>query len=84
MTSGALGGTATRTNPVLIKNYLDSIRPLLDVDANGAADALTDGLLIIRYMFGLRGDALVAGAVGPNAMRAMPQDVEAYIKSLMP
>jgi hypothetical protein len=27
--------------------------PSLDVDLNGTADALTDGLLIVRYLFGL-------------------------------
>jgi hypothetical protein len=46
LTNGALGGSATRTDPTAIKTYLDSVRPQLDID--GSADALTDGLLIIR------------------------------------
>src|SRR4029453_11520225 len=30
-----------------------------DIDGNGSYDALTDGLLMLRYMFGLRGAGLV-------------------------
>src|SRR5204863_248105 len=67
LTSGALDATATRTDPAAIKTFLDAMRPALDVDGNGTADALTDGLLIMRYMSGLRGSALIAGAVGPLA-----------------
>lgn len=44
---------------------------------------LTDGLMLIRYLFGLRGTSLVAGAVGTGAMRTGPQ-IEAYIQTLMP
>jgi len=41
----------------------------LDIDCDGVADALTDGLLVIRYLFGLRGAALIRGAVGAGAQR---------------
>ena len=30
----------------------------LDVDGNGKTEPLTDGLLIIRYLFGFTGEAL--------------------------
>jgi hypothetical protein len=84
LTNGAVGATATRTDPAAVKGYLDAIRPLLDVDGNGVTDALTDGLLIIRYLFGLRGDALIHGAVGLDATRTLAGDIEAYIRSLGP
>ena len=84
LTNGALGATATRTDPMAIKNYLDGIRPALDVDGDGNANALTDGLLIIRYLFGLRGAALITGAVSPNATRVLATDIEIYIQSLIP
>jgi Protein of unknown function (DUF1566) len=84
LTNGALGGTATRTDPAVIKTYLDGIRTSLDIDANGTADALTDGLLILRYMFGLRGTSLIAGAVDPLGSRNTAAAIEAYIQSLMP
>ena len=82
--NGALSPSATRNTATAVKAYLDGIRPQLDVDGNGTPDALTDGLLIIRYMFGLRGSALVAGAVGSGAARSTSVAIEAYIQSLMP
>ena len=84
LTSGAVGATATRSDPVTIKAYLDSIRTSLDIDNNGSSDALTDGLLLIRFLFGLRGQALIAGAIGPGATRITSAQIEAYITSLMP
>ena len=57
---------------------------ILDIDANGSVDALTDGLIILRYLFGLRGDNLVNSATASDAMRNDAADVEAYIQSLMP
>ena len=41
----------------------------LDVDGNNAIDALTDGLIIIRAMFGLTGTAVTNGAIGGGASR---------------
>jgi hypothetical protein len=84
LTTGALDTTATRADPAAIKAYLDAMRPALDIDGNGTADALTDGLLILRYLFGLRGSALIAGAVGPLATRTTAAAIEAYLQTLMP
>ncbi len=55
----------------------------IDVDTNTHYDALTDGLLIVRYLFGLKGSALVDGAIGTGATRTTAE-IEAYILSLMP
>jgi hypothetical protein len=84
LTSAALGTTATRTDPAVLQAYLDSIRTELDIDGNGTTDALTDGLLIIRYLFGLRGASLINGAIGPGATRTTSTAIETYIQSLMP
>jgi hypothetical protein len=56
----------------------------IDVDGNGAYDALTDGLLLIRYLFGLRGSSLIAGAVGAGATRTSAPQIEAFLQSLVP
>ena len=56
----------------------------LDIDGNGTADALTDGLLITRYLFGLRGNSLILNAVAPLAPRSTAQAIEDYILTLMP
>ena len=50
-----------------------------DIDGNGAVDALTDGLLLLRYMMGLRGEALIDHAVGASAERNTAPDIESYI-----
>ena len=54
----------------------------LDIDGNGQYDALTDGLLLLRNMFGLDGAALVDGAVASNAAYVSAQDVESRIVKL--
>ena len=84
LTNSATGGTASRSDPTVVKTYLDNNRLALDVDGNGTADALTDGLLILRYLFGLRGNTLIAGAVDPLGIRKTAPDIEAYLATLMP
>jgi hypothetical protein len=53
----------------------------LDVDGNGSNDALTDGLLVIRYLFGLRGEALISGAISADATRTTAADIEDFLKA---
>jgi len=48
------------------------VEHLLGVDANGAAEAGTDGLLIIRALFGFTGDTLSSGATAPDALPDPP------------
>ena len=83
LTANALGANATRIDPAQILSYLNQIRPLLDVDNNQSSDALTDGLLILRYLLGLRGSALTQGAIGLGATRIDATDIATYIQSLM-
>jgi hypothetical protein len=73
-----------RNDPVAIATLLDNMSVELDIDNNGAVDALTDGMLIMRYMFGMRGAALISGAVGPNAGAATAAAIEARLQALMP
>ena len=56
----------------------------VDIDGNGRADALTDGLIILRYLFGLRGDVLINGVVAPDASITSADGVGAKVESLMP
>jgi hypothetical protein len=83
LTAGALGVDATRKDPGDITQYLDGIRVLLDVDGNHQAELVTDGLMLIRYLFGLRGSSLTGGAIGMDATRSTSQ-IETHIQSLMP
>ena len=83
LTNGAIGAGAQRADSSQIVPYLDGIRARLDADGNGQADALTDGIVIMRYLFGLRGAPLTANALGSGATRTTA-DIEAYVQSLMP
>ncbi len=83
ITNGIGNSGALRTDPTQVNAYLETIRPLLDIDGNGQFSALTDGLLLIRYMVGLRDDALVTGAVGANPTRDAAA-IQAYLATLLP
>jgi hypothetical protein len=85
LTNGAVGAGATRTSGTDIVNYLTPARStMLDVDGNGSADALTDGILAIRYMFGLSGSALINGAVGAGATRTSAADISTFLNGYRP
>jgi alpha-tubulin suppressor-like RCC1 family protein len=83
ITSGIGTSGALRTDPTQVNAYLETIRPLLDIDGNGQFSPLSDGLLLVRYMSGLRNDALVAGAVGAGATRDTAA-IQAYLATLLP
>ncbi len=51
LTSGALAGDATVTSPEAIGSYIDQRVSTFDLDGNGSLDALTDGLLLLRYLY---------------------------------
>jgi hypothetical protein len=84
LTANALGATATRTDPAAIKAFLDGMLTALDVDGNDTADALTDGVMIVRYLFGLRGAALINGVVDPQGDRTTGEAIEAHLLGLVP
>jgi hypothetical protein len=53
----------------------ETVSSNLDIDVNNEIDALTDGLLIMRYLFGLTGNALIDGAIGNNASRITANEI---------
>ena len=53
----------------------------LDIDGNGTVDALTDGLLLVRSLFGLTGTAVTSGAVGSGATRANWSAIQTFLKA---
>ena len=56
----------------------------MDVDDSGAPtryDAATDGVLVVRYLFGLRGSALVNGAVAAGVPTRNSADIAIYLNS---
>ena len=55
-----------------------------DIDGNGSVDALTDGLLLLRYLFGLDGGTLTTGVIGSGATLTDSSALEAYMGAVMP
>ncbi len=83
-TGNALAGGATLVDAAQLARRFNNMRPIFDIDRNGQVDTATDGVLLMRYLFGLRGTALTAGAVVGGATRTNPSDVESYIPSITP
>jgi hypothetical protein len=84
LTAGAIGSEAGRATSGAISRYLTDANVELDVDGDGESKALTDGLLLIRYLFGFSGDSLISGAIGNGAERDTAEEVEAYIEARLP
>ena len=58
--------------------------PAYDIDGDGEQLPLTDGLLLLRYLFGFTGDTLTNGAVDiTDCTRCTAPAIEAYIESLL-
>ena len=53
----------------------------LDIDGSGTVEPDRDGVLLLRYMFGMRGNALIAGVDQIGAARTLPATIESYIAS---
>lgn len=52
-----------------------------DIDQSGSVDALSDGLIILRYLFDFRGDSLINNAISPDANRTSSSEIEEYLDS---
>jgi hypothetical protein len=56
---------------------------VLDIDGSGSITPLTDGLLVLRFLFGFTGTTLTSGAVDLTACsRCNSSAIEAYLKTL--
>ena len=82
--SGALAGNATRRSSEDVTAFLKAHEGQLDVDADGRALPLTDGLLLLRFLFGFEESALVTGAMSSNAQRSDAAAVADFIQSRLP
>ena len=83
---GAVASNCVNCSAVVLESILEQCGTAgtSDIDGNGEVDALTDGLLIIRYLIGIRGDALIAGSVANNCSRCAASEIETYLQGLIP
>ena len=84
LVTGTIASDATYTESVDIESRIETLGDLADIDGNGDIDALTDGLLTLRYLFGLQGDTLINGVVAVDATRKTAEEIEAHLETLMP
>ena len=83
LTSNVISPDSLLSYEEVISN-VEGAYQIADIDNNDAVDPLTDGLILLRYAFGLRGDSLISGVISPDANRTTASDIEAYIESHMP
>ena len=81
LTDGALASSASRMDGEAIAAYLNNNADNLDIDGDGSTSALTDGLLLLRYLFGFDGATLIDGALGDSATRKTAEGIKSYIQA---
>ena len=84
LVTGTVASDALYTESVDIESRIATLGVLADIDGNGTIDALTDGLLTLRYLFGLQGETLINGVVADDATRTSAEEIEAHLGTLMP
>ena len=52
---------------------------VFDIDKDGKSQPLTDGLLIMRHLFGFSGESLTQGVIGDEAVRKNPRAIPDYL-----
>jgi len=75
---------STRKTEEEIISYIKKLinQGLLDIDGNGEADALTDGLLLMKYMIGYQKEELINNAIDTeNAKRRNAEEIVEFIES---
>ena len=82
LVASAVDDDCGRCDAAAVDAYLDSLAEELDIDDDGLLQPLTDGLLVLRFLFGFSGPALVTGAVGEGAERDTPEEIAAYLETL--
>ena len=81
---GTVASDATLKTSNEIEAQIQSIFSLLDIDDNSNVDPLTDGLLVVRYLFELRGDTLILGVIANDANRRTSNEIESFLEELTP
>ena len=82
LVAGAVSPSCTRCDGSTVASYLTALGDVLDVDGNGSLEPLTDGLLVLRYLFGLTGATLTNGVVGASCTRCDAAAILPYLETL--
>lgn len=77
--AGGVGTSPSRSTWNAIRPYINL--PLFDIDGNGVTDAKTDGLMLMRMMLKMSGNAVIANAVGAGATRSSWIAIRDYVNT---
>jgi hypothetical protein len=83
LVSDAVASDAVYKTSDEVASRIEMLGDLVDIDGNGNVDALTDGLVILRYLFNLRGDVLINDVIASDATVRTAEDIEDKIENLM-
>jgi hypothetical protein len=67
-----------------IEAKITEAQDIADIDGNGTVDPLSDGLLLLRHLFGFSGESLVKGVVHPDGSRQSAEEITSYMNGFMP
>jgi hypothetical protein len=67
-----------------VEQRLSGSMKIADIDDDGNVDALTDGLLLLRHLFGLDNESLTHAALGHNASRKTKHALKHHLNKYMP
>ena len=83
LVEGAVSTGCTRCTAPEIEARLAAIGDQLDIDGDGETEPLTDGVLVMRWLFGFRGDVLISFAVDElECTRCTAAAIESYLAGL--
>jgi hypothetical protein len=82
--ANALSSDAVFTSSEQVEARIIALGDLLDVDQNGGLDALTDGLMTLRFLFGIENESLVERAIATNSIRSQLQEIKQHFIQLIP
>ena len=80
--SGVISEDAMYTSAEEITHRIGMLLETIDIDGDGNVEPLTDGLIVLRYLFGLTGDALLNGVLGSEATNTSSILIEGKLNDL--
>ncbi len=83
LTNGTISSDSP-LSPSAVETRIESILPIADVDGNGEIDALTDGLIVLRYLFEIKDESLINAVVSSNATRSSLIEISQHLIDHMP
>lgn len=75
--------TTALVNYTQLETKLDLLKPVLDLDGDGLLEANKDGILMIRYLAGLKDAALIGQFDFTNSKRKTAAEINQYIETVL-